>query len=60
MRRQNSLACKLLLVVLALSAGVTLVASVVTFHLLSESLTQEKLSYLEQYAAERARAENDL
>lgn len=60
MRVDWSLARKLLMVTLALSAGFTIVAALVTFQIVSKGLTNEKLTHLSDYAAERANTENQL
>jgi signal transduction histidine kinase/ActR/RegA family two-component response regulator len=54
------LARKLLMVTLALSTGFTIVAALVTFQIVSNELTTEKLIHLSDYAAERAYTENQL
>lgn len=56
----RSLARKVLLAALTLSAGFTIIASLVTFRIVSTELATEKLSHLSDYASERARAENEL
>ena len=60
MRADRSLARRLLMVTLALSAGFTVIASFVTFQIVSNGLTSEKLTHLSSYAAERAQTENQL
>tara|TARA_R110002051_G_C8741037_1_gene499075 strand:+ start:288 stop:686 length:399 start_codon:yes stop_codon:yes gene_type:complete len=60
MRADWSLTRKLSMVTLALSAGFTIVAALVTFQIVSKGLTSEKLTHLSSYAAERARTENEL
>lgn len=60
MRIGWSLARKLLMVTLALSTGFTIVAALVTFQVVSNELTTEKLNHLSDYAAERAYTENQL
>lgn len=60
MRANRSLARTLLIVTLALSAGFTVIASFVTFQIVSHGLTSEKLTHLGEYAGERALVENQL
>jgi signal transduction histidine kinase/CheY-like chemotaxis protein len=60
MRTDMTLARMVLIVTLVLSAGFTTIASLVTFQIFRAALTTEKLSHLSDYAAERARAENQL